>query len=213
MAQRRLVQMIRPPGLILCGGESRRFGGRPKGLMDLGGVALLDRIVARISPQTERIVLSVHDRAHPYTAAGLPALHDSGTLRQGPLSGIVAGLAWAAAEGHTLLMTVPVDTPFLPDDLCARLVAAIGADTDVALAVSHHRMHPTVGVWRTDMAEPMKARLARGELRLQTLGDALHAARVDFGNGTPDPFFNVNTPQDLAVAAAYLDAAHGQPHG
>ncbi len=188
-------------GLILAGGEGRRLGGADKALLDLAGRPLLAHVAARIAPQVAGLALSANGDPERFKDFGLPVLADGfGDARKGPLAGIAAGLDWAAAGGAVALVTVAVDTPFLPQDLVARLMAASGGARP-ALASSGGRVHPTIALWPIAARPAVAAALAADRLRLLELLRGLDPVEVAF-DADPDPFANINTTADLAAAEA-----------
>lgn len=180
-------------GLILAGGRGVRMGGADKALLMLAGRPLLAHVMARLAPQVEALAVSANGDAARFAAFGLPVLTDAPDhLGAGPLAGVLAGLDWAAGLGAERLLVVAVDTPFLPTDLAARLGATPGA----AFAASAGRDHPSVALWPVDGRAQLAALFALGERRLRAA--LAGATRVEFVS--PDPFFNINSPADLAAA-------------
>ena len=110
-------------GLVLAGGLARRMGGGDKALIDIGGITILDRVLARLRPQCTGIVLNANGDASRFSRFGLPVIADDIPGFAGPLAGILAGLDWAAknAPGADWVVSVPGDCPFLPRDLAVRL--------------------------------------------------------------------------------------------
>lgn len=183
-------------GLILAGGRGLRMGGIDKALLVLGGRPLADHAITRLAPQLGPLAISANGAPERFARWGLPVLRD-GFMGEGPLAGLMAGLGWAVAEGAGALVTLAVDTPFVPADLVARL-AAQGLEAPV-VAASGGRRHPTVALWPVTEAPRVAEAFAAGERRL---GAVLSGARsVDF-SAAPDPFYNINTPDDLARAEA-----------
>ena len=188
------------------------MGGGDKPLLLLGGRTLLARVLARIAPQAGPIALSANGDAARLAAFGLPILADAPGDAAGPLAGVLAGLRWAArvAPAATHLLSVPGDTPFLPEDLVDRLRAALGGDAGrVACAASAGRLHPTVALWPLGAADALAAALAGGRHRVLAAAREIGLAVADFAPAADagelgDPFFNVNTPADLAAAARAL---------
>lgn len=178
---------MRVLGLILAGGQSRRMGS-DKALLTLGGETLLARALRRLGPQVAGLAISAN---MPITA-DFPVLAD-GIADQGPLGGVLAGLAHAKAQGFTHIVTVAVDTPFFPDDLAARL-ASSGERVVV-------RGHPVFALWPVLLEDELARALADGERKLFNV-----MARLNFTElALPDAaFFNVNTRDDLAEAEKRL---------
>jgi molybdopterin-guanine dinucleotide biosynthesis protein A len=183
--------------VVLAGGEGRRMQGEKAGRM-LGGRTLLERALQRAAGYGAPVALSVRD---PHQRNGAPVLVDDRAL-PGPLAGIASALRFAAGQGAAAALTIPVDAPFLPDDLAERLSAAL--DQGVALARSGERLHPVCALWRAGLDEPLRAYAATGRGALMGLADAVGWTAVDWPAEPVDPFFNVNTPEDLLQAEALL---------
>lgn len=196
-------------GLVLAGGRSLRMGGQDKALASLGGQSLLAQVLARLAPQVAACAISTN--ADPQGLAGLvPAgtallpdrLPPGVPERPGPLAGVLAGLDWAAGQGAAWLVSLPVDTPFAPVDLVARLQAALppGAQVPV-MAESPSGLHPVVALWPVALRAPLAAALVAGERRVRAwaLAQGGVCARFEAGPGG-DPFDNLNTPAEFAQA-------------
>lgn len=176
------------------------MGGVEKALLDLGGRPLAAHVAGRLGPQVGALALSANGPAAAYAGLGLPVLADGpGARGEGPLAGVLAGLAWAEDIGAEALVTVACDTPFLPRDLVARLAAHPGG----AFARSAGRDHPTAALWPCAARARLAALFAGGERRMR--GALAGAQAVEFA-ASPDPFANLNTPEDLAAAATRLAA-------
>lgn len=195
-ARARPLSGARILGLILAGGEGRRLGGADKALLPFGGAPLLSRVQGRLDPQVEGLALSANGDPERFAFSGLTVLGDAGPERLGPMAGVLAGLDWLHGQGATHLATVPVDLPFLPPDLVARLSRA----GDFAVAECGGRLHPTCTLWPLRLRDPLARALAAGERRIGRWCAEAGAVRVVFPAATPDPFFNVNRPEDLAEA-------------
>ena len=174
---------------------------------------MLAHIVARFRPQVARLILNINGPAERFSTFELDVVTDEGPGEHGPLAGLVASLAWAAKTGDmTALATVSTDVPFLPLDLVRQLAAAGEARPDVpVLAVSDGRRHPTIALWPVTLEDEARKTLKRGELSVDAFAKRHGAIAVSFpmsniGGRTVDPFFNANTPDDLATARALLDA-------
>lgn len=187
-------------GVILAGGEGTRMGGVDKALLPLAGQPLLAHVSARFMPQVADLALSANGDATRFAGFGLPVLPDD--RAQGPLSGVLAALEWAAATGADAVATVAVDTPFFPCDLVPRLWLA--GDGGAAIASSGGRLHPTFALWPIGARHDLRAWLAAGEARLMGFARAQNAAEAGFAMTTPDPFYNINTRADLAQAETWL---------
>lgn len=185
-------------GLVLAGGGSTRMGGGQKFLLELRGRPVIEHVVERLNPQVRALAVSAN--CDPSEIPGNhPVLPDTPPSR-GPLSGLLAGLAWASRSGMTHLATAAADTPFLPRDLVARLAAGIG-DGTAALAASEGRLHPTFGLWAVELLPALGEYLARAPVsRVAGFAAECGACTVEFPAAGYDPFFNINEPGDLDQA-------------
>lgn len=196
--------MTEVPGVILAGGKATRMGGGDKGLKVVAGLRLLDRVIARLGPQCDPLAINANGDPARFATFGLPVLPDSLPDHPGPLAGVLAGLDWAAGLGAASIVTVAADTPFFPADLVARLQAAAGP-SGLALAASRDEdgklwQHPTFGLWPVALREDLRSALGGG-LRKIVLWTEHHGAGVaEFPSDPFDPFFNINTPEDIAAA-------------
>ena len=194
--------------VVLAGGLGRRMGGIDKPLALLGGRPLLRHILDRLAPQVAGLALNANGEPDRFRAFGLPVLPDSLPDRPGPLAGILAALDWAAAAGAGHVLTVPGDAPFLPGDLAARLAEQVAAGAPAAIAISAGRRHPTAGLWPVAARDDLRRALVHDGLRrVDDWASALGAVPVAFAVGALDPFFNINSPDDLAEAERLLGRA------
>lgn len=196
---------MRTVGVILAGGRGSRMGGIDKALVPLGGEPMIAQAIRRLAPQVAAVAINAGGDAARFSAFGLPVLPDPVADQPGPLAGILAAMRWAAAQGASHVVTAATDTPFLPGDLVARLAeAAASARAPIALAESGGRLHPTFGLWPATLADDLALALAAGTRKVAAWALGEGAARVPFAAEPRDPFFNVNTPADLAVAERLL---------
>jgi molybdopterin-guanine dinucleotide biosynthesis protein A len=195
----------RPVAVLLAGGLARRMGGGDKLLCLLGGRPLLDHVLDRIRPQVRAVALNANGEASRFARWGLPVLADPWPGNPGPLAGVLAGMRWASSLGAADVLSVPTDTPFLPGDLVARLHAAReAAGVAIACAASGGRTHPVVALWPAALADRLAAALAGGVRKIDAWTAMQGICSVEFDAAGWDPFFNVNTPEDLVAADASL---------
>jgi molybdenum cofactor guanylyltransferase len=198
-------------GLLLAGGQSRRMGGGDKSLRVLGGVSLLERVIERLRPQVDALVLNANGDPARFAEFALPVVADSVPDFAGPLAGVLAGLDWAAVHrpDSTFIASVATDAPFLPADLVARLTAARqAAEADLACASSAGRAHPVFGLWPLRLREDLRRAIVDDGIRKVDEWTARHRlVTVPFADCPIDPFFNANRPEDLEAAAELLKFA------
>ncbi len=201
-------------GLILAGGLARRMGGGDKPRTSIGGATILSRVLERLKPQCTRLILNANGDPARFADTGLPVIADDIPGFAGPLAGILAGLDWAAAHASDVayVASVPGDCPFLPRDVVARLhQARVAAGQPLACARSGEWRHPVVAVWPVALRADLRHALTQEDLRKIEIWTARHGvALADWPADPVDPFFNVNTPEDVAgaerLAAKFPDA-------
>jgi molybdopterin-guanine dinucleotide biosynthesis protein A len=200
-------------GLVLAGGLARRMGGGDKARIKIGGVTILQRVIACLTPQCSRVILNANGDPARFAETGLPVIADSVPDFAGPLAGILAGLDWAAANAPQCewLASAPGDCPFLPDNLVARLhEARVAAAMPLVCARSGEWRHPVVGLWPLTLRDELRRALVEEGLHKIEIWTARHGVAIADWPAEPiDPFFNVNTPEDARRAEAL--AAQYQP--
>lgn len=203
-----------PPtlGLVLAGGLARRMGGGDKARIAIGGVSILDRVLARLRPHCTGVLINANGDPARFSAFGLPVVADEVPDFAGPLAGVLAGLEWAAQHAPDIdwLVTAPADCPFLPHDLVPRLhLVAREEGRPLACARSGEWRHPVVGLWPVALAGDLRrALIDEGLHKIETWTARHGVAIADWQADPVDPFFNVNAPEDVA-AAERVSAEHG----
>jgi molybdopterin-guanine dinucleotide biosynthesis protein A len=195
-------------GVVLCGGRSSRLGGGDKPLLRLDGRTMLRLVLDRLRPQVDALAISANGDPARFADYALPMLPDTVPGFAGPLAGVLAAIRWAAHRpGCESVLTVAGDTPFFPADLARRLAAATSQTPDrIAVATSGGRRHPVFALWPIALADDLERFLTQeGSGRVNTFIDRHGGIDVAFplvvgADGELDPFFNVNTPDDLAEA-------------
>lgn len=195
-------------GVVLAGGLARRMGGGDKGMRELGGRPILARIIERLRPQVDGVIINANGDPARFAGYGLPVTGDAVEGFAGPLAGVLAGYAWAREKRPDItdIVTVPSDGPFLPRDLVSQLVAARDVTkADLACAASAGQAHPVVGLWPLRLHDDLHHAVVVEGIRKVDLWTARHRlAQASFAVDPVDPFFNANAPDDLAEAERLL---------
>jgi molybdenum cofactor guanylyltransferase len=192
------------PGVLLAGGLARRMGGGDKPMRSIAGRTILERVIARLKPQCDGLILNANGDPARFSDFGLPVIPDSVKDFPGPLAGILAGLDWAAANRPDVawMLSVAADCPFLPRDLVARLHAArIEQNAQLAVAASGGQSHPVIGLWSVALREELRHALVVEDIRKIDRWTARYPlATVEWPTQPLDPFFYANTMDDIAEA-------------
>lgn len=192
-------------GVILAGGKASRMGGGDKSLLPLAGRRVIDHVLERLKFQVSDLALNANGDPTRFTEFGLPVLADSVSEFPGPLAGVLAGLDWAAEQGVDYILTVAADTPFFPMNLRNSLEKArVLQGMPIALAATQGfnklYRHPTFGLWPISLRDDLRQALATGMRKVVLWTDQHGAAEALFPSDGYDPFFNINTPEDLVKA-------------
>ena len=197
-------------GVVLAGGLARRMGGGDKGLLELGGRAILEHVLERLAPQVRMCVLNANGDPARFARWRISIAADILPENPGPLVGVLTGMDWSFANlpGLPWIATVPTDAPFLPGDLVARMLAAVEAEgADMACATSAGQRHPVIGLWPVGLRNELRqALIHEGVRKVDAWTGRYRVADVDFPTDPVDPFFNANKPEDLAEAEKALGA-------
>ena len=195
-------------GVVLAGGLSRRFRGADKAFQILAGRTLVERVVERALPQVARLIISANRDIEGFQGMGADeVIVDNRPDREGPLAGVEAAINWVEVREIALpwVATFPVDGPFVPNDLVVRLLERAAQSGTPAVASCQGQDHPAFGVWPVGIAGNLRSYLARKEREsIMSFVASQNGSSVAFEARTPDPFFNINTREDLAQAEALL---------
>ncbi len=197
--------MIEPSqitGLILAGGRGSRMGGVDKGLQPYRGLPLALHALLRLAPQVGSVMINANRNLAAYESFGVPVWPDADPDYAGPLAGFLAGLERCETP---YLVTVPCDTPAFPDDLVARLAAALQAE-DAELAMVRtppssdgepdaHRLQPVFCLMRSALMESLLRFVQGGGRKIDRWTAQHRCAVVDFDDAAA--FFNTNTLDEL----------------
>lgn len=182
-------------GVVLAGGLGRRMGGGDKGLQLLNGRPMVGWVVSRFAPQVDELLINANQNVLHYAEFGYQVVPDAIAGFAGPLAGLHAALS---AASHSLVATVPCDSPFLPADLVARLASAMqDRQVQIAVARTFDQPHPVFCVCRRAVLPHLEAYLASGERRFEAWYSTLNVVQVAFDDEAA-AFENINTREDLA---------------
>ena len=192
------------PAVLLAGGLARRMGGGDKPMRTILGRTILERVIARRTPQCDGLILNANGDPARFAAFSLPVIADGVADFPGPLAGILAGLDWAAANRPEVshILSAAADCPFLPRDLVARLDEARRAqNAELAVACSGEQTHPVIGLWSVALRDKLRHALVEEDIRKIDRWTARYPLATVRWPTTPlDPFFNANTVEDIAEA-------------
>ena len=194
--------------VILTGGLSSRMGGGIKSLEKFNDKTIFDRILERITPQTKNIIINANKEDNRFNEYNLPIIKDKLTGHLGPLAGIHTSLHWIKYNIPQIgwLVSVPSDTPFFPKDLVNKLFfKALENNKKIVLAKSNDKIHPVIGLWKSDLLEDLEENLKKGIRKIMMWVQCHSFDTQNFDQNFFDPFFNINSREDLIQAKAIED--------
>jgi molybdopterin-guanine dinucleotide biosynthesis protein A len=200
-------------GVLLAGGLARRMGGGDKPMKTIGGRTILERVIARLAPQCDGLILNANGDPARFASFGLPVVADTVEGFAGPLAGVLTTLDWAVAHRPDVewVLSAATDCPFLPRDLVVRLQhARVEEGTQLSVAASGDQVHPVIGLWSVALRDELRHALVVEDIRKIDRWTARYKlATVTWTTEPLDPFFNANTIEDIAEAErlAALDDA------
>jgi molybdopterin-guanine dinucleotide biosynthesis protein A len=181
-------------GVILAGGQGRRMGGVDKGLKALRGRPMVQWVIERLEPQVDELLINANQNLETYEHFGYRVIPDEIGGFAGPLAGLHRGLSEAR---HPLVTTAPCDSPFLPQDLIARLYSALSRENaEIAVARTGDQPHPVFCLCRANVREDLTAFLAAGGRKIDAWYARLKVVEVPFDDQAA-AFSNINTPDEL----------------
>lgn len=196
-------------GVVLAGGQSRRMGGTDKAFVELGRKPLISHVIDRLSPQVGGVAINANGDPGRFSAIDLPVFADTIGGHAGPLAGVLAAMRFAEAQDAALthVATAATDTPFFPVDLVRRLSGVATTDDTIAMATSGGNRHPVFALWPVALTGDLEDWLATTDtFKVMAWVQRHRLQQVEFviGADGTDPFFNINTPDDLARATALM---------
>jgi len=183
-------------GIILAGGKARRMGGEDKGLITLKDRAMIDYIITALRSQVSNIIINANRNPEQYSVYGLPVIADMLDDYLGPLVGMATGMH---TTDKPYIVTVPCDSPFIPDTLVEMLYHSLHmSDADISVAHDGERMQPVFALLKCELLPSLLAFLNEGGRKIDTWYSQHRLAIADFSR-SPDTFLNLNTPEDRKI--------------
>ena len=199
------------PTVILSGGQSRRMDGNDKAFISIKNQTLLEIVIERLRCQTQNIAINTNSNYHSYFEQGLPILPDEIKGFLGPLAGVLTAMTLANNMGYKEVATVAVDTPLFPKNLVQELFREMkDSNSDIVFAESasnnKHKsvLHPVFGLWKTSLSDDLKMMIENGTRKVTSWSERHNVSSVYFTHELIDPFFNINTLEDIKLVREYI---------
>ncbi|MFK7901725.1 MAG: molybdenum cofactor guanylyltransferase MobA [Nitratireductor sp.] len=199
-------------GLILAGGKSTRMNGNNKALLKLGNSTLIEHVIMRLKNDLDTIILNANEKPDVFSAYNLPLVKDTIVGFAGPLAGVLSAMQWAKQNKPSAkyILSVAADTPFFPTVYAATMQNAMNTneahENQIAIVKDEDYWQPTFGLWPISLANELEYFLLNSDVK-KVMAFAKQHPLLGVAFEKPenvDPFFNINTPQDLAKAESIL---------
>ncbi|MDH5184461.1 MAG: molybdenum cofactor guanylyltransferase [Gammaproteobacteria bacterium] len=184
-------------GVVLAGGQGRRMGGKDKGLLDFSGQTLIEHVLQVLSPQVNGFIINANRNQQRYATYG-QVISDSISDFAGPLAGMLAAMEYVDTR---YILSVPCDSPFLPEDLVERMWNELNKHhASIAVAHDGNRLQPVFAMIDTQLQDSLRNYLLSGERKIDLWFKQQNMITVDFSD-SPDTFININRPEELNAEA------------
>ena len=188
-------------GVVLAGGKSRRFG-RDKSQVKLKNILLIDYILREIVDEFKETLIVANEEIDFMKSKNISVTKDykSGL---GPLGGVLTAMKWIKEnnKNYEWISTFPSDTPFFRKDELKYFFKNINMNESKLFFIkSNKTRHNIFGLWSLDLIDKLEDDILKGERKVEVWANSIGVKTVDINNKKPDPFFNINTKEDLENA-------------
>ena len=190
-------------GAILAGGQSKRMG-KDKLFLEFNNKKLIEHTIDKVKKYLQRVIIITNQDNEFFSKNNLTTVQDCIEGQLGPLVGILTAMKWAKENLNkcSWIATFPCDTPFFPESIIKSFIEESEKKESLILcASSHGRKHNIFGLWSIDLYDKLKDDLINKKVRkVQDWTEKNKIKNLEFEFKDYDPFFNINTKEDLEFA-------------
>ena len=193
-------------GTVLAGGKSQRFG-EDKSQVKLDGKLLIDYILTEIIDEFKEILIVSNRQIKFENSKNISVIGDL-KKDQGPLGGVLSAMKWVKEKNkdYKWISTFPVDTPFFKKEILQNFLHEIDLDESKLFFIkSNNTRHNIFGLWSLDLMDQLEKDLLKGERKVEVWANSIGVSTVNINYKKLDPFFNINTKQDLEKAVKIMN--------
>ena len=188
-------------GTVLAGGKSQRFG-EDKSQVKLDGKLLIDYILNEIISEFKEILIVSNNQINFKHSDTISMISDL-KKDQGPLGGVLSAMKWVkeSNKDYKWISTFPVDTPFFKKEILQNFLSEINLEEGKLFFIkSNNTRHNIFGVWSIDLMDKLEEDLNNGERKVELWANSVGVKVIDMEFLNEDPFFNINSKEDLEKA-------------
>ena len=188
-------------GTVLAGGKSQRFG-EDKSQVKLDGKLLIDFILSEIVDEFKEILIVTNNQIAFQKSKKISTIKDF-KKGQGPLGGVLSAMKWAKEKNsnYKWISTFPVDTPFFKKEILKKFLSEINIEESKLFFIkSNNTIHNIFRMWSIDLMKKLEEDLNKGHKKVETWANSIGAKIINMEFMYEDPFFNINTKDDLEIA-------------
>jgi molybdopterin-guanine dinucleotide biosynthesis protein A len=188
-------------GTVLAGGKSQRFG-EDKSQVKLDGKLLIDFILSEIVDEFKEILIVTNNQIAFQKSKKISTIKDF-KKGQGPLGGVLSAMKWAKEKNsnYKWISTFPVDTPFFKKKILKKFLSEINIEESKLFFIkSNKTRHNIFGMWSIDLMKKLEEDLNKGHKKVETWANSIGVKIINMEFMYEDPFFNINTKDDLEIA-------------
>ena len=192
-------------GTVLAGGKSQRFG-EDKSQVKLDGKLLIDFILSEIVDEFKEILIVTNNQIAFQKSKKISKIKDF-KKGQGPLGGVLSAMKWAKEKNsnYKWISTFPVDTPFFKKKILKKFLSEINIEESKLFFIkSNNTRHNIFGMWSIDLMKKLEEDLNKGHKKVETWANSIGVKIINMEFMYEDPFFNINTKDDLEIAKKKL---------
>jgi len=190
-------------GAVLAGGQSRRMG-KDKLFLELNNKKLIEHTIDKVKKYLKQVIIITNQNNEFFMKNNLTTVKDCIEGQLGPLVGILTAMKWAKenSKEYSWIATFPCDTPFFPENIIKSFIKESEKKESLLLSASSHgRKHNIFGLWSLDLYDKLKNDLVNKKIRkVQDWTEKNKIKNLEFKFKDYDPFFNINTKEDLEFA-------------
>ena len=192
-------------GTVLAGGKSQRFG-EDKSQVRLEGTLLIDYILSEIKDEFKEILIVSNNKIHFKNSEKISMIADF-EKGQGPLGGVLSAMKWVKQKNkdYKWISTFPTDTPFFKREILQKFFKEIKIEESRLFFIkSNNTRHNIFGLWSIDLLGELEEDLKKGDRKVELWANKVGVKVIDIEFINEDPFFNINTKEDLKKAKERL---------